>query len=290
MTYNRNRNVNTKIEQIRTTLNEGITALADSGEWAKMLDYMAKFHKYSVPNVLLLLSQAPKATCVAGYRQWEEMGRQVRKGEKALRIFGYRTRTVRVDAEGRLIQHPKEGEGTEQTVSYFPLLSVFDISQTDPIEGFEHPMTVEPKIDGKDETGIRDRLNEWLSSRGWTVNYQPIPGGIHGYTTTDGSQQIVIDCEDSPSQQAATLLHETAHSLLHVNDPDGDYVAHRGLKETEAESAAYVTAMMAGLDTYTYSVEYVAGWSELDPKILEGAAENVRRAAVIMAEALGLVD
>lgn len=277
-----------KIEQIRTTLNQGIAALAESGQWDRMLDHLAKFRSYSVSNVLLMLAQAPKATRVAGYRKWREMGRQVRKGERGIRIFGYRTHKVRVDDAGRIIEHPEEGEGAEREMAYYPLLSVFDISQTDPIEGFDHPLTTEPKIEGMDDMGVLTRLTEWLEGRGWTVSYQATQGGLHGFTTTDGSRQIVVDRDASPAQKASILLHETAHSILHVPDPASEYVAHRGLKETEAESAAYVVAKMAGLDTYRYSVEYVAGWSNLDPKVLEEAAGNVRRAAAAMSGALGL--
>ena len=45
-------------------------------------------------NVLLILAQRPTATQVAGFRAWQKRGRQVREGEKAIRIYGCSTRTV----------------------------------------------------------------------------------------------------------------------------------------------------------------------------------------------------
>lgn len=45
-------------------------------------------------NVLLILAQRPTATQVARFRTWQKLGRQVREGEKAIRIYGCSTRTV----------------------------------------------------------------------------------------------------------------------------------------------------------------------------------------------------
>jgi len=43
---------------------------------------------------MLIFSQAPDASQVAGFRKWQELGRQVRKGEKAIKIFGYSTKKI----------------------------------------------------------------------------------------------------------------------------------------------------------------------------------------------------
>ena len=40
----------------------------------------------------MILSQRPDASRVAGFRQWQERGRQVRKSERSIRIFGYATK------------------------------------------------------------------------------------------------------------------------------------------------------------------------------------------------------
>ena len=50
---------------------------------------------------------------------------------------------------------------------------------------------------------------------------------------------------------------ETAHiELGHVEDMT-EYLEHRGLMETEAESVAYVVAGMLGIDTSAYSIGYI---------------------------------
>ncbi|GAB2461283.1 hypothetical protein [Xylanimonas ulmi] len=81
-------------------------------------------------------------------------------------------------------------------------------------------------------------------------------------------------------------LHEAAHSALHADDADGEYVRHRGIKETEAESVAYVSAGLLGLDTSTYSIGYIAGWSDCDPQVIKDTASRVLRCAHTFVEAL----
>ena len=77
-------------------------------------------------NMCLVLYQLEGATIIGGYNQWLNVGRQVRRGERSISIFApsNRKRTV-------------EKDGEEITVDNlnFRLVSVFDVSQTDAIEG-----------------------------------------------------------------------------------------------------------------------------------------------------------
>ena len=63
-------------------------------------------------------------------------------------------------------------------------------------------------------------------------------------------------------------------------------MTHRGVKETEAESVAYVVAGILGLDTTAYSIGYVAGWADGDPTTIKATAARVLRAAHTLADAL----
>src|SRR2546427_261480 len=62
-------------------------ALLTSEGWQRWLRTRSRFHRYSLRNTLLIAFQCPHATHVAGFRQWLGLGRCVRKGEKAIRIF-----------------------------------------------------------------------------------------------------------------------------------------------------------------------------------------------------------
>src|SRR5688572_20198408 len=70
------------IERLTTQLGQGHT-----DEYRRMLRFWSHFHRYSHGNVLLILSQRPDATQVAGYGTWKKLGRQVRKGAKAISIW-----------------------------------------------------------------------------------------------------------------------------------------------------------------------------------------------------------
>jgi N-terminal domain of anti-restriction factor ArdC len=51
------------------------------------LSTMSRFRRYSWNNVLLISSQRPEATRVAGFHTWHDLGRSVKKGEKGIMIF-----------------------------------------------------------------------------------------------------------------------------------------------------------------------------------------------------------
>ncbi|MGQ1840301.1 ArdC-like ssDNA-binding domain-containing protein [Kocuria turfanensis] len=256
-----------------------IEALASSGEWQKFLDYAASFHSYSLNNLLLITAQCPHATQVAGFRAWQVKGRQVRKGEKSIKIFGYSSKKITEKNE-------KTGEDEEKKITLFPILSVFDISQTDPIEGVATPAHPSRRLEGTDDADLYARTAAYLEGIGWTVTREPIPGEANGYTTTDGTRRVVVEANVSDAQAAKTAIHEAAHVLLHADEDHAEYIAHRGIKETEAESVAYIVAGVFGLDTAAYSVGYVAGWSKTDPETIKATAANVLRTAHTLTEAL----
>jgi len=83
-----------RAEQMQAQIAAQVEAMAESTGWREWLDYLANFHSYSLRNILLIAAQRPDATQVAGFRKWQELGRQVRKGEKAIRIFGFSSKKV----------------------------------------------------------------------------------------------------------------------------------------------------------------------------------------------------
>lgn len=129
---------------------------------------------------------------------------------------------------------------------YFPILPVFDQSQTDPIDPkAEDPSHVAQQLHGEDPAGILESATDYPIGQGWIVTRELIAVAASGYTTTDGTRRVVSDARLAP-QAARTGLHEAAHVILHAEDHP-DYVEYRGIKETEAESVAYVVAEILGL-------------------------------------------
>lgn len=270
-----------KIEAMQADLAAGIEALTRSGQWLKWLDFLGGFHQYSANNVLLIQVQCPHATQVAGFRAWQAKGRQVRKGERAIRIFGKPVRKV-----------SEEDERTGETVSRWvrctpPVVSVFDISQTDPIEGVEQIKAPVRQLQGDDPAELFERVREYITGTGWTVERERIPGETNGYCTVDGSKRIVVDADLSPAHAAKTMLHEAAHAILHTDDDGAASPGQdRSTQEVEAESVAYVVAGVFGLDTSPYTVGYVSSWSGGDPEAIKTTAARVQHAAHTLLDAL----
>jgi len=244
------------------TLHESIgpqlEELTSTEGWARFLAFATGFHSYSLSNVLLILSQRPDASRVAGFRQWQERGRQVRKGERSIKIFGYATKRT------------EDENGEEERRAYFPILSVFDVSQTDSIDGEEIP-ELAPRLIGGDDAGIYDAAAEWLTVQGWSIDRASI-GEVNGFTQHT-KRTITIHDQLQPAQAAATMLHEAAHALMHAEATD--YHEHRGIYETEAESVAYIVAGVLGLDTGSKSIGYIAGWTEGDVETVKTTATRV---------------
>ncbi|WP_165068667.1 ImmA/IrrE family metallo-endopeptidase [Marisediminicola senii] len=268
-------------QALHDSISTQVEALHNSDQWERFLDFAQAFHAYSLNNLLLILSQRPTASQVAGFRKWQSLGRQVRKGEKAIRIFGYSTKKTTVEDEN--------GDTEEKRSARFPILSVFDITQTDPIDSVDTPGTITRQLTGADDFGIIDTLTTHLQQEGWTVQRRTIPGTMNGYTDPK-TLTVVVDSGLSPEHAAKTMIHETAHVLLGHVDDMAEYVEHRGLIETEAESVAYVVAGLVGFDTAAYSIGYITGWANGDTMLVRSTAARVLTTAHHIAEMIAPTD
>ena len=65
----------------------GVRALVTGEDWAAWLRLAARFPGWSFTNIMLIASQRPAATMVAGYQEWQARGRQVRKGEPGIQVL-----------------------------------------------------------------------------------------------------------------------------------------------------------------------------------------------------------
>ena len=273
-----------ELEALHERIANEVEALHDSDAWQRFLDYARSFHRYSLNNLLLIASQRPDAHNVAGYRAWQALGRQVRKGETGIRILGGRSFTKTVENE-----HGEEEE--HHGVRFFPV-SVFDYSQTDPIDPeADNPAEIAPPLEGDDPHQIYQRAHDFITGHGWTVTREPMHGSMYGYATNDGTKHIAIRDDAAPAQAAKTLLHEIAHALMHNTDEhaaetQANYIHHRGRYETEAESVAYITAGALGLDTTDYSAGYLASWTHNDPDLIRETATRVLKTAHNLIDAL----
>ena len=115
------------IEGITEKLETGLKNLLDSDNWKEYLKTLYRFHQYSFNNCILIKMQYPEASRVAGDKTWQNMGRQVRKGEKAISILAPcpHKKTIEVEKEDGTIELKAVSFTTYRAVN------VFDIKQTD---------------------------------------------------------------------------------------------------------------------------------------------------------------
>jgi antirestriction protein ArdC len=258
-----------RLEEMHERLTQKTEALVTSEGWMEYLAFAARFRQYSFNNTMLILLQCPHATHVASYKRWAEMGRQVEKGQKGLSIFAPMTRK-RVD----------EATGDEKRyVSGFRLVSVFDVSQT---SGEELPTDPARPVllDGEAPEGLWDSLADIVEDHGYTLRFGPSEHGENGYTRP--KDKVVQVTEGlSPAQSCKTLIHETAHMLLHTDNEvlTQDAILHRNVAEVEAESIAHIVSEVHGLPTEDYSLPYIAGWSNGKSEVVALTADRVLRTA-----------
>lgn len=238
-------------------LKEGIKEFLDSDKYKDYLTKMSQLNNYSNRNLRLILAQNPEAKQVASFKQWKEnFGRHVKKGEKALRIFKPMTK-IKKDENNQPIL---DKNGKPETVTFFGLVPVFDVSQT---EGKEMPKAAEVKeqLTDLDYANLYRALMAIAKENDVSVRFEEMENNKHGYYSVPENQIVLRSNEMNKAQIIKTFLHEMAHAELHhADNPQKDNLT-RSTAELQAESVAYVVSSYYGIDTSEYSFNYLSGWS-----------------------------
>lgn len=207
------------------------------------LDAMGRFHRYSWGNVLLIASQRPSATRVAGFHTWHDLGRWVKKGEKGIMIFA----PVRV-------RQPEPSAGPEKSsrdevfqLKGFRTAYVYDAAQT---EG--RPLPEFAKTAG-DPTDYATKLKAFVGQRGIELTYDATISPAHGVSS---GGQIRLMPGLSAAEEFSVLAHELAHEMLHHRKDAS--LPPKLVRETQAEAVAFVVCRAVGLETNTAAADYIA--------------------------------
>jgi len=230
------------------------------------LTAMARFHRYSPCNVLLIAMQQPNATRVAGYRTWRKLGRQVRQSERGIQIMAPVAHRVRAEDE--------DNKDTE-IISGFRPTYVFDVSQT---EG--RPLPEPSRVQGNAEEHL-NRLEAWVVRRGIKLEYAPWIGPAEGMST--GGRILLYSMLDA-SQAFSVLVHELAHEMLHQEEK-----LPKTVRETEAEAVAFVVCEAVGLDSGNSSSDYIALYRG-GKEMLLGSMKRIHQTAGEIIRGIGVDD
>jgi antirestriction protein ArdC len=244
------------------TVREGLQALADelaagkSERLCAVLDFASRFHRYSLCNQALIQAACPTATYVAGYRTWQKLGYQVRKGERGIRILAPRPYTRTSD------------DGEEEQRLSFAAVAVFDASQ----------LTETPALPSHRDSLPDDQQERYaavlaaVQAEGIRVEERDDLGSAEGYSA---GGVIALRRGLDSRNRTLILLHEWAHELLHKGEAK---TLARERKEAQAEATAYVVSRHFGL-AHPFAADYLQSWRVLTPDDLERELDAVVRAA-----------
>lgn len=220
-----------------------------------------------------------------GAKQWNERGRKVSSGKgSALYILAplIGKRDV-VDSEGN-VRRDEDGNPMKTSYTYgFRSVAVFDASQTEGKPIPKNPIKLKAIGGEVDEGRIKDMVT-LMEKRGYTYSEKEIASDPEAFRGTlayvdPTTMQVVVDPRLSSANKAAAIAHELAHiELGHVNDGIGDYRAHRGQKETEAEALSYMLMRDMGTepeDAAAFSPGYIASWSGGDKSLIKKSLDRV---------------
>ena len=227
-------NIKLLIEQLEAGQSNALT---------NYLTAMSRFHNYSFGNVLEIARQMPTATRVAGFWTWKNMGRSVNAGAKGIRILapmvGVRRKKDK-DAEKDITKQ------NERVLLGFRNAYVFDISQTN---GVALPTMHE--VRGEPGENI-ERLAAFLKEQGIQLVYRD---DLQGALGKSYGGRIAILSGQSKAEEFSTLVHETAHEMMHK--AERRTATTKTIRETEAEAVAFVIGKAIGLITGSASADYI---------------------------------
>lgn len=267
---------------------EAASTFTDTQAWKDMLDYMARMPRYSFRNLIWLHTQAVQRgtmeSSFASYSAWKKLGRQVQKGEKGYKVLApviyklpFLKNSDKPLNKAEVDKYDTKDIIWKKAITGFTVRTTFGYQQTDgePIKGKDLP-----QVTGERSEELWQRAQQIVKDLGYKYE-ETTRAALHGaYGVTSrplidamGDKTIHVATDAPKGHQFKTLIHEISHARLHMDQVNTDM--HRGIKEVEAESCAYLVSRYFGLDTAEYSTGYIAAWSKADEDTILATGERV---------------
>lgn len=199
---------------------------------------------WSLANRLVMLSSGTEDA--RGYKQWEKVNRQVKKGAKAMYIFGPCT-------QKKIVKDTKLGKDVEKTVlSGFRTIPVFRYEDTEgellPEINYSPP-ELPPLFHLAEKFGVK-------------VKYQPFIGRDYG-TFYPGEDEIVLHSHD-----ANIFFHELAHAVHNIINPLKP--GQHSDQEVVAEVVACTLCEIYGYKGYIWhGHKYIKQYADKDRQVIK---------------------
>ena len=221
----------------------------------KVSEAYSVFHDYSLGNAILAALQLTvkglPLSPIASFNKWKQLGRCVKKGEKAIALV--MPVTVKTKSGDEVENGAESNDNTTEAGSSGRTIFVlknnwFSLDQT---EGADYTNEV--------------TIPEWnkVQALSWLEiteqRFELLDGNTQGYAIPNKKQLSVSPVALMPWK---TLFHEMAHCLMHSKDAqmaDGELM-RKDIKEAEAEAVAYLCCATLGLPGLEESRDYIQGW------------------------------
>jgi hypothetical protein len=258
-----------KLQDLAHALEQGRSQVLED-----YLTAVARLHKYSFRNLMLITSQCPEAVHVAGFHTWRSMDRTVKKGESGIAILAPLIRRAsKEDRPATNIGARTDAQESKTDDSSDPMgyrvVYVFDISQTEG-KAFS-PVT---PIANSEAHALRE-LEGVYEQLGITLETRTLGCG------TDGVSQIgrvLIHEGLSEAARFSTLAHELSHELLHLEQDRRSGQLSKRQMEVEAEAVAFIVCTAHGIDCRDQSRDYIHLYQG-DAKLLLQSMSRIQQTA-----------
>ncbi|WP_447925358.1 ArdC family protein [Georgenia muralis] len=215
-----------KLDEAHKRLAAAVDAMAGSGAYRRAVEFAARFRSRSFNNALLIVAQhaeayeagrvpTPEPTLVAGYRQWQHLGRQVLKGQSGYVILApVTTRYATADPAGgpwRPLprgEGPGPGEVVRERLTGTRPAHVWDVTQT---EGELIPELPVPRLlRGAAPGGLWDGLAAQVVGDGYALRQVATAGGIGGANglTDFSTKTVTVRGDMDDAAPIKTLAHD----------------------------------------------------------------------------------
>jgi antirestriction protein ArdC len=223
------------------------------------------FHNYSFGNMLLAMFQCEARGIALGpiatYQRWRALGRQVRKGEKAIELC--QPVTCKRRDEATTADAPEQDAQTFTRFIY--RRHWFTLAQTDG----------EPYA--ADAPGEWNRIRALAALDITEIPFEHIDGNSQGYAR---ARQVAIN--PVAAAPFKTLFHELAHVIIgHTSESEltDDERTPRNIREVEAEATAMLCCAALQLPGIEESRAYIQHWYGAGQPIPEASARRIFKAA-----------
>lgn len=299
MAYDKKNWMKAKEEEKKQWANEAIEKISfhekSTEEAIEFFKFMARMYDYSPRNIAMMKDQYPGALFVGSKEKFKELGFNILEDQKPINILAPNPVTYIKLPDNKMKQYKYATKEEKQKVQdnelktvkkmFYKLAPVYDVTQTDakpkdyPIIYPNARMELEMK-DPEFAERLKNANIKYLESLGIPVNEENF--SVNGLGVAKGyyspSKNVIgLNKINTPSESVQTLMHETAHAIMHKYDRE----TPTNIKELEAELTSFVVNKHYGIDTSDFTIPYVATWTDnmSNVKDVEKSLKNIAQAS-----------